>query len=306
MKTKFLLIGMMTALLLAGCAGEGTRGEAGQTEKDPAVTAPVEEQEGNGAEEVNAPKFLDLDRLREGQFGFADRTGQRLITIEGEKPSKHSNSYELAIGDAGTVLKIKYHHSQTVDAKDNGRATMYNFEHMSGDVYAVTEGTAKPNETYFLIASEHWASDSALSVDSSAKGRAADESSVKAIETAKKRAVVKAEEVASIGEDGKLFLAEFEKQGDDVLASLVLQKNEELLFHDFPGQNDPNSTWRIDDQGAISAKEFNVMFAGKGENGPILAVTWLGAEGENEFILAQEGSALKETEIQAGRYMVPV
>lgn len=313
MKHTLLLLGI-AAVLLSGCTGGRTPGEAGKTEAPtPAThtatvpaTVPAEEQTEGAVETGEKQDLLDLNRLGEGQFGFADMTGTRLITFEGETPSDHPTSYELAVGDSGTVLQIKYQLTQEADSEDNGRATMYNFDHMAGSVYAVTEGTAKPNETYFLIADANWAADSALSVDASVKGHPVDGQMAKTIETAKKRAVKNAEEVALIGEDMKLLLVEFEKQGNEMLASLVLQAGDELSFHDFPAQYDPNSVWRVDDQGVISAGNFDVLFAGLGENGPILAVTWIGFEGENSFILAQVEGTLKETDIQAGRYTVPV
>lgn len=306
MRHKRLLIGL-AALVFTGCTGEHVDVEAGETEVPPVLTVPAEEQQGEAAagENTRTRSLLDLNHLREGGFAFADRTGERLITIDGEQSSNHSTPYELAIGDSGTVLKVAFQYAQQADSENDGRATMYNFDHLAGNVYAVIEGTAKPNETYFLLSDENGTADSVLPVNSSEKGRAADDRTVTAIEAAKQRAVVQTELVASIGEDSHLFLAEFERQGDDMLASLVLQKNGELLFHDFPAEYDPGSTWRVDDGGTISAEYFDVMFAGIGENGPIVAITWKGFEGENGFILAQDGGELKETGIQAARYTAP-
>lgn len=301
------IIGVILAVLVSGCAGEDTGREPRNSEESSALPAPAEERKWQDAGETKTRGSIDIAELREGQFGFADTTGKRMITLDGEKHSNPSASYDLAIGDSGTVLKVRYQNAQQADSQDNGRATMYNFDHMAGKVYAVTEGTAKPNETYFLISGENGIDDDDdFSVDSSGKGRTADDPLIQRIEAGKRRNIVKAEEVASIGEDGKLFLAEFEKQGNDRLASLIWQVGEELLFYDISAVDDANFSWRVDDQGEIRASDFNVMYGATGQNGRILAVSWLGAEGENSFILAQEGSSLIDTEIRGGRYMAPL
>lgn len=301
---KLLLFGMVAALL-TGCSLWGTIDEAGNEVEDAVQNGLAGEVTSGSEDVVEAGDILHLEHLRNGQFGFADMLGERLITFEGERPTEGSTSYELAIGDSGTVLKIEYQQTQQADSQDNGRATMYNFDHMTGSVYAVTEGTAKPNETYFLTASENWVASRALAVDSSEMGQPADDQSMIRIEAAKNRAILMAELVALIGEDSTLYLVQFERQGNSMLASLVLQVNDSLSFLDFPADYDSNSTWRVDDQGVIIAEHFQVMFAGTAEDGRIVAVTWLGFEGENSFILAQEGNALKETGIQAGRYTAP-
>ncbi|TYP71833.1 hypothetical protein [Paenibacillus methanolicus] len=311
------------ACTLAGCssnndqAAQPTPQQNGQADKATADTGNAAADTGNAAaeEETNAgakadeeeasESAMNREKLGKGAFAFADETGKRLITI-GDTEAKKDH-YDLAVGSNGAVLKVKFEKKQASDAEDTSRQSMYNFDHIAGHVYSVAEGEAQPDDTYLMTTSDVWLPGAALAIDAAGHGQPVDEKVVQAVEAKKQRGVLQGGKIADIGADSALYLIQFERQEDDMLASLVLARGNELLFCDFPATYEPSSTWRVDDGGEISVDQFELMFAANTDKGLVLSVNWLGAEGITSFFIGEEGeSGLKRLDIGVARYTAPL
>lgn len=305
------MVGLILLLLLAGC----TQNESKEPQDPPTVAANNKEAEQNDTggspdantepEQVTAPEQLvEPEVLLEGQYAFADEAGKRLLTLEGETPVTPAQKYAYAIGPGGSVLPIAFANDQPGDEQGNGRQTMANFDHLAGAVYTVTEGAAEPNATYFLTASDAW-SHSSAALSTEGQGEQATEALIETIATAKNRPVQYAAKVGDVETERVLYLVQFERQGDDMLASLVLQQGDQLSYYDMPAVYNEGSTWRVDDGGEIHAEQFALYAAADTAKGLLLGLAWIGAEGENAFFLLEDGAGLKEAGGRVGRYMAP-
>ncbi|MFB9324797.1 hypothetical protein ACFFSY_02435 [Paenibacillus aurantiacus] len=316
MRKALLLVAL--ACMLAGCAANNEsadppaaqqNGQAEGADADSADPPAGEEAVGGSDEgsdsEVPASTVMSREKLGQGAFAFADESGKRLITI-GDTEAKQDH-YDLAVGSNGNVLKVKFEKKQESDAKDTSRQNMYNFDHIAGHVYTVAEGEAKADDTYLMTTSDVWPPGAGLAINTEGRGQPVDEKVVQAVEAKKQRGVLQGKKIAEIGTVGALYLIQFERQEDDMLASLVLTRGEELLFCDFPATYEPNSTWRVDDGGEISADQFEMMFAANTDKGLVLSVNWYGAEGITSFFVGEEGeSGLKRLDSGVARYTAPL
>ncbi|MFC4102326.1 hypothetical protein [Paenibacillus xanthanilyticus] len=318
---KTLLLAVL-ACTLAGCSSnndqaahrapqqngqaENTTADSGNTVVEEETTAgATADGEAEPSEAEASEEAMNREELGKGAFAFADETGKRLITI-GDTEAKQDH-YDLAVGSNGTVLKVKFAQQQASDAEDTSRQSMYNFDHIAGHVYVVVEGDAKPDDTYLMTTSDVWVPGAALAIDAAGHGQTVDEQLVQAVEAKKQRGVLQGGKIADIGADSALYLIQFERQEDDMLASLVLTRGNELLFCDFPATYEPSSTWRVDDGGEISAGQFELMFAANTDKGLVLSVNWLGAEGITSFFIGEEGeSGLKRLDTGVARYTAPL
>lgn len=240
-------------------------------------------------------------------FGYANKTGKLLIIPDTGQTPQNLNR---AIGDGGKILNIKYLKYQQSSNEDTMRDTANNFDNRQGYIFEVVDGTAVPNKTYLL------ADDNFLNNKTDFTPEPIDESidgdTVKRIEDSKNRKTVAVWTVAQINSSMKLYLAQFENQGDNALASLVLVQDDRLIFMDYPAKYDEMSTWREGDGGMVSPGMFDVLFALKDSSGKIeIGISWGGDEGENDYLLEEDTSvynAFKVNKVISGgsRYMAPL
>lgn len=316
---KVLVLAALTGML-AGCGAnsentaqpaqpvqQNEQADGGAANSGSTSTPEAQTDAGSNPDEAAEPvgTAMSREKLGKGAFAFADETGKRLITMDdAEEKQDH---YDLAVGSNGTVLKVKFEKKQDSDAEDTNRQNMYNFEHIAGHVYTVVEGEAKPDDTYLMTTSDVWLPGAELAIDASGHGQPVNEKIVQAVEAKKQRGVQHGGKIADVGSDGALYLIQFERQADDMLASLVLTRGDELLFCDFPATYEPNSTWRVDDGGEIGAEQFGLMFAANTDEGLVLSVNWHGAEGITSFFVGEDGEGgLKRLDIGVARYTAPM
>lgn len=95
------------------------------------------------------------------------------------------------------------------------------------------------------------------------------------------------------------------KKGQKPLASLVVASKSGLLFEDFPGNDDLQSTWRVDDGGEIDASMFKVLFVTKSKVGYALAYEWFGFEGCSLNVIQQQGGKFRDI-LSNYRYTAPL
>ncbi len=313
----------LLALTVAGCSGGNN--DSGSPQASPSAVnqesppASVAETESPSAtpsasetpEPSKAKAMLNMEGLN-ALFGFADEQGTKLMALTDEMESGAAEKsdlkgYKLAIGEGGgQVLSIRYANHQDRSEQDNGRQSMYNFDNMAGDIYAIEEGKATPNESYILVSPEQFDIDALIPLKPAAD-RALPDDIAKKIAEEKERAIEQGWLLAHAQDGQRIYVVQFERQGENMLASLVWQEGERLVFMDYPATYNDNSAWRVDDGGEISPEMFRFLFAARSaDDGIVLGVQWMGAEGENLNILSSSGERFEKTEISGGRYLSPI
>jgi len=315
LKPKTLLFILAISVMLTGCSGKSATGSesanvspaiASKTEQPATATSPP-----SATIPPHDPSAqLDMSKLSD-LFAFADGEGKKLITLarqteEAHDREKEMQRYNLAIGDNGNVLNVRYAKHQSRTELDNGRQSAHNFNNLEGDIFDVVDGAAKPDASYYLVSDEQFDVRSLIPLEEMEEVQDIPTEVAQAIVEVKGRAIERGWLLAKTDEGQKVSVVQFKRQGDQMLASLVLSDGGKLTFMDYPATYDANSTWRVDDQGELNSRMFSILFAARTADGIALGFKWTGAEGENISILKQSGHRFEETGIVSGRYQSPI
>ncbi|BFH60816.1 MULTISPECIES: hypothetical protein [Paenibacillus] len=240
-------------------------------------------------------------------FGYTDQTGQKILGLLGDPDKNHPSPKTLTsvIYAPGKQFGVSYVKHQARSSKSNGRQNANNFINDEGELFKVKNAANKlSSDASVLLATKNaFQGHTFLSLKTVHKGKFSSKT-VQAIEKAKNRKVVNHGLVATTASGAEIGLVEFAKGGGKPLASLVLADKNLLLFEDFIGNNDSQSTWRVDDGGEISAENFGLLFVSRSKTGYALGVEWYGPEGTNLTVLQQKGSKFRVV-TENGRYQVP-
>jgi len=126
---------------------------------------------------------------------------------------------------------------------------------------------------------------------------------IESIEKYKERGIVWAKTLAytKVG-DGQIGLVLYERQGSDMLFSIVYMDDTITLFWDNPATYDENSTWRTD--AGEEPGTFEPLIMARFEEGLLFILTWSAPEGELSIILYEDNGVLKEAEgLSFSRYL---
>ncbi|RUS48950.1 hypothetical protein [Cohnella sp. AR92] len=306
MKTRGIAIAGVAALaLLAGCSKEEENQPAAPSiataAPTPTATATV----------TPAGAKIELSLL-ENAFGFANESGDRLIALQDGEGVKLADPerFAEAIGHNGEKVEIELVGWQDANDQDTNRQTMYNFDNMAGYVYRAKDGKLIPNKSYLLVkdgvVGERSLTELKSTIDeqsSSGDYLPVDAGTIARIEAIKKRKIAQSR-LLSESDKEKVALFVFERQGDDMLASIAYVSGDKVLFKDFPAVYQENGTWRVD--GADDPGLFEVLFLAHSDEGVLLGMSWGAPEGENLFVLREADGKLQDTDLQNGRYWAPV
>ncbi len=268
------------------------------------AAGPTEENE-DAVKEVNVG---DLENV----FGFADESGKKLITVPGENNNTPADPQEfnVAVGNNGEIVGIKFVKRQEANSQDTLRQTTYNFDNMAGAIYEAVDGEFIPNRTYMLSRASVLNEDVLIKLISTRNTEAeggsfkkADAETIGKIEAVKNRKVVESSLISETEDGAKICLFVFERKGDDMLASIAYIKDDQVVLKDYPAKYDEQSTWRVDAGGQPGL--FEVLFLANSNEGLLLALTWAGPEGENEFVLKDVNGTFQDTGLKSGRYWAP-
>lgn len=272
-------------------------------------------QGASAAKSVNkTPAFFNKSALKQGTFGFANLEGTKLLVDYPQEQEMNWSQFNVAVGHNGQRLSIKLKGKQKETEANSGRQTAYNFDHLGGLIYEVIKGKAKPNETYFIVKDSALTDRMLLDLTSMNKKKATSKMKSE-IAKLKNRAVKNLYPLQNIKEIGNLYLVEFNPKGKDMLASLALLTSDGWVFKDYPAKFSDNSAWRVDDGGSITPDMFSFTFAARSQQGCIIGVQWMGAEGESTSFLeytqpkkGKNGKKAKLSELDArySRYMMPI
>lgn len=316
---KWLLVCLLM-LVLAGCTNEpktesiDTGGGTVPIANEQGTPSPS--AEGGGLTEPDTASSDELEQeddvlseeelQQAASFGYADETG-RLLLVEPDPTMEAVNpaTITLAIGEGGQRLSVKHVGTQQRDDQDNGRQTANNLKHRAGELFEVEDGEAVPNATYLLLDGKALPQSAVLNVQP-LTDQAAEQEKVQQIEAAKSRKVQQAWKLATIDEGQSLYLIQFEREQDSMLASLAIETNGQLMFMDYPATYDENSTWRVDDGGEVTPDMFSVLLAARTAEGMVIGIEWWGSEGQIVKFLSQRAGQITELELSSGRYMSPV
>jgi len=290
---------MIVLSLMTACTGEQK-----EQVKEPTISevkpAPQVEKE------VKQQVIQNAAALKKGIFAFANEKGQKLLA-DPETAVYAGDEPLIAIGQAGKLLTVRYSGKQQATSEDDGRQTVHNFNNQAGQLYEVTEGPAEPNETYFIIPKSQFPAEALLTIQRvNPQDGGADQEKLQEIKESKGREVEQAWPLIELPDGKSVFLVQFVRQGDDMLASLAMKDGDTWLYHDYPATYDPYSTWRVDDGGEVRPELFNFLFAAKSASGLVLGVQWMGAEGENVSLLSVTDQAITDLGLSYGRYMSPI
>jgi len=222
-----------------------------------------------------------------------------------EKTGFDPDAFSLAVGPYGEIWPIYFSHWQDEKIGNNGRENAGNFSRLPGFVFAQKEWKLRKNRTY-LLTDMGPLLDSIIAIGPSGwMGNyppLADET-IESIEKYKERKVAwtKTLAVTKVG-DGLIGLVVFERQGNDMLFSIVYMDEEKVLFWDNPAEYDEISTWRVD-AGEMPGDFTPILLARFGE-GLIMMLTWSAPESEIALTLYEEDGVLVEAdELFSARYM---
>jgi hypothetical protein len=126
------------------------------------------------------------------------------------------------------------------------------------------------------------------------------------IEKIKGRKVKSSWEIGVVGLEKTIYLILFERENDDMLASIVMKTPRKFVFKDYPAKYNESSTWRVDDGGSIYPDLFSILFASQTESGIVLGIKWAGAEGEVTTIFVENGDKFEDLNIGTSRYTSPI
>jgi hypothetical protein len=293
MKKMLFIIAII--LTLTGCLKQdvtipNNTGNEGPPKGDTTVQPPVN-------------NYTDIDTLT-NLFGFTNETAKYIILAGSLEEGQSIDAVNKAIGENGNLLTIKYLRTQEKNEKDNGRLTAQNFDNLEGYIFEITQGTAKQNETYYLINDKF----NAKSILDSQKGNQAeiDAAAKEEIEKIKGRKVKSSWEIGVVGSEKTIYLILFERENDDMLASIVMKTPTKLVFKDYPAKYNESSTWRVDDGGSIYPDLFSILFASQTESGIVLGIKWAGAEGEVTNLFIENGDKFEDLNIGTSRYTSPI
>ena len=234
-------------------------------------------------------------------FAIANDPGDKLITFYSDADEAGLKEINEAIGEDGEFYTIDYVKKQESNDQDSFRVVADNFDNMEGYIYDVIGENLVPNNTYYLCKSEVINKENLLATVSSGIEDLDEETKLQ-IENIKARSVQEGWIIDRYSEGTQILIVVFEPEGDDMLMSIVLKKDSDLKFIDYPATFKNYSAWRVDDGGEIDPNLFSILFTAQTTEGLLITVSWIGAEGHSIFFLLEKNDSLERLPIDASRY----
>jgi hypothetical protein len=251
---------------------------------------------------LSAAKAPSAPLAAEGSFAFVDSSGTQLLAVDSlTDPSRIMG----ALCSGGVALPVRYDRRQGRQSNDNGRQVASNFRNEKGDVFRVVQQKAPPDKTCYLSGDSALLADArVVMVREPAECSAAQASRLAA---AKARRVIHCWDIASAPMHLEVVAVQFANIDSSALASLAVVGDSAVLFKDFPAiyHGPDGSTWRVDDGGVFSPKDFDILFVAALPYGYVIAITWAGEEGESGELLLADAAGAFRTLTKGYRYWSP-
>jgi hypothetical protein len=260
--------------LATGCAGFGDAPRAdtaAPADIPPAVVAP------ESAADEAAPT------IPTGSFAYPHADGRQLLAVDSLFPP---TAVRWAICPGAVVLPVRHAGRQPGDAGDTGRQHAANFVHQAGERFVVTAGRAAPDASCYLTADSVLAT--AVLPPAATKAPVCPPALRARLAEAEARAVQGCWPLPAVAPGVTVALAQFVTVGREALAVMAVLDHDTLRLDRHPATVERlgQDLWRVDDQGVFHPEDFRVLFAARRSGALVVAVSWLGAEGENLVLLA--------------------
>ena len=114
--------------------------------------------------------------------------------------------------------------------------------------------------------------------------------------------------IARVAPEKQIALLEFDRQGQDGLASLVFVDGTRTILADYPAQfrGGGQDLWRADDGGVLSPDGFEIVCALQRGDWYALGIAWAGAEGRSLSLWISEGSERFTKAVDDYWYQAPI
>jgi hypothetical protein len=236
-----------------------------------------------GAQVQNVPDGTD----EHGGFGLQDQSGARLLLIPNLVPPE---ILKAALCSGGRRFPVQFVRRQNAQESGNGRQTPQRFDQLPGSVFTVLGGKVEPDATCFLASERLLTGSTVLSLAAPIGSGGCVQRGQFAARRA--RPVIRCWPIARAARGNQIALLEFDRQGKDALASLVLVDGTRMIFADYPAEfrGEGQDLWRADDGGVLSPQGFAVVFALQRGDRYTLGLAWDGAEGRSLSLWVSEGS----------------
>jgi hypothetical protein len=269
-------------------------------------------------------------------FGLINDSGTKIsLYYEGDNIKDEDNIHDnrifsRAVIPGGDVIKISFSHHQVANLQDSHRTVPRNFENMQGDIFTIPGADAiallkKKRYLYaiedcllvdddflrsrkilkYLLADTFFSSDFLINASIDTKKysvlNAETDIPLAQIEKVKGRGIQQGWRVARTENGIDFYWILFERQGMDVLKSLVMVAPDRMVFLDNKAQYNPISTWRVDDQGETGPGECMPIYIAEHNNKIELGTLESGAEGGN-ILLYEESDGQFVERASAYRY----
>lgn len=308
-KAYILIVGLVLTTAIIGCSKSEVQ-STWKTKDNVEVSNTKEIVKKEEIEDKTEKGMIDFSQ-QENVFGFADASEKKLITLpNGNDSLKNPEEFNVAIGNNGEFINIRFIKEQEPNDKDNSRQSITNFDNMKGYIYEAQDGQLAKDKTYMLSKDTTIKKDALVKLVSTKNANSASNyyksvktETIKKIEALKNKKVKDSQLLAETEDEGKICLFVFERDGDDMLASLSYIKGDKVIIKDYPAKYNENSTWRID--AGDDPGFFEVMFLAESTDGLLLGLTWGAPEGETAYILKEENGVFQETDLACSRYWAP-
>jgi len=294
---------------------------------------PVELTEAE-AEWLNLSAWEQRFRSMPMAFGFANKDGNKLIHVfygyeelvqaaeeeaaatedpvetdedtdeEEDAPNNYfaitgfdPDRYSLAIGPFGDIRQISFAFLQDEGRGNNGREIATNFDRLPGFVFAQKQWKLAKNKMH-LMTEMSALLDNIVAIGSPGwKGNTPpmEEETIESIEKHKERKVEWGKTLAvTLVDEALIGLVLYERQGNDMLFSIVYMDEEKTLFWDNPAEYDEESTWRTD--AGEEPGQFEPLILARFDEGLMLMLIWSASDGDIAVTLYEEDGVFKEAE----------
>ena len=203
--------------------------------------------------------------------------------------------FTIAIGPFGDIFQISFSNWQNEKYGNSGREIANNFNNLPGFVYTQKEWDLTKNKTY-LMTEMGMLLDNIIAIGSPVwRGNTPpmEEETIASIEKYKERKVEwgKTLAVTFVG-DALIGLVLYERQGDDMLFSVVYMDDNKALFWDNPAVYDEESTWRVD--AGEEPGQIEPLLLARFDEGLLMMLTWTASDGDIVVTLYEEDGVFKQ------------
>ncbi len=237
-------------------------------------------------------------------FGFSNEAGnQTLILNDENSDSIVPSKFSLAFSYGGRPFDIHFIQEKKAGIKDNNRATYHNFENSGGYLYKTRYGTVNKDHAVVLTSRDFFRNRMFLKLKTVDKGLS--NTNKLKVESDKGRKIKRYKGLVQLDENRSIYLFEFERKKNSVLAALVLITPDKIVYEDFPAEYNSISTWSVDDGGEFGMEYIHVLAAFEKQGVLEIVTEWGGAEGYSIEYMKEEGTSFKT--LKTGyRYAAPL